>query len=119
MALLQELASGLSRSFGSYLQGEFILCKNLHKHSNTTPSTLWRSRQFIGHSEAKATYSTGDKQGESNMTTKKLRRRVLSIQSHVVHGYVGNRCAVFPLQLLGYEVDFINSVQFSNHTGAT
>jgi pyridoxine kinase len=44
-------------------------------------------------------------------------RRVLSIQSHVVHGYVGNRCAVFPLQLLGYEVDFINSVQFSNHTG--
>ena len=44
-------------------------------------------------------------------------KRVLSIQSHVVHGYVGNRCAVFPLQLLGYEVDFINSVQFSNHTG--
>ncbi|CAL8468163.1 g7702 [Coccomyxa elongata] len=51
------------------------------------------------------------------MTTAKPRRRVLSIQSHVVHGYVGNRCAVFPLQLLGYEVDFINSVQFSNHTG--
>lgn len=42
---------------------------------------------------------------------------VLSIQSHVVHGYVGNRAAVFPLQLLGFEVDFINSVQFSNHTG--
>jgi len=30
--------------------------------------------------------------------------RVLSIQSHVVHGYVGNKCAVFPLQLLGFEV---------------
>ena len=44
-------------------------------------------------------------------------KQVLSIQSHVVHGYVGNRCAVFPLQLLGYDVDFINSVQFSNHTG--
>ena len=43
--------------------------------------------------------------------------RVLSIQSHVVHGYVGNRSAVFPLQRLGFEVDFINSVQFSNHTG--
>nr|CAB3264765.1 pyridoxal kinase-like [Phallusia mammillata] len=43
--------------------------------------------------------------------------RVLSIQSHVVRGYVGNRSAVFPLQLLGFEVDFINSVQFSNHTG--
>jgi len=43
--------------------------------------------------------------------------RVLSIQSHVVHGYVGNKAAVFPLQLLGFDVDVINSVQFSNHTG--
>uniref|UniRef100_A0A7S3NMQ5 pyridoxal kinase n=1 Tax=Aureoumbra lagunensis TaxID=44058 RepID=A0A7S3NMQ5_9STRA len=43
--------------------------------------------------------------------------RVLSVQSHVVHGYVGNKCAVFPLQLLGYEVDFVNSVQFAAHTG--
>jgi hypothetical protein len=25
--------------------------------------------------------------------------RVLSIQSHVVSGYVGNKCAVFPLQV--------------------
>ncbi|EPS61548.1 hypothetical protein M569_13249, partial [Genlisea aurea] len=32
-------------------------------------------------------------------------------------GYVGNKSAVFPLQLLGYDVDPINSVQFSNHTG--
>jgi pyridoxine kinase len=44
-------------------------------------------------------------------------RRVLSIQSHVVHGYVGNKAAVFPLQLLGYDVDFINSVNFASHTG--
>lgn len=43
--------------------------------------------------------------------------RVLSIQSHVVQGYVGNKSAVFPLQLLGLDVDIINSVQFSNHTG--
>ncbi|KAK9817057.1 hypothetical protein WJX72_008930 [[Myrmecia] bisecta] len=43
--------------------------------------------------------------------------RVLSIQSHTVHGYVGNKCAVFPLQLFGFDVDAINSVQFSNHTG--
>ena len=43
--------------------------------------------------------------------------RVLSVQSHVVHGYVGNKSATFPLQLLGLEVDAINSVQFSNHTG--
>ncbi|KAI8874167.1 Ribokinase-like protein [Ramicandelaber brevisporus] len=45
------------------------------------------------------------------------RRRVLSVQSHVVSGYVGNRAATFPLQLLGYDVDALNTVQFSNHTG--
>ena len=39
--------------------------------------------------------------------------RVLSIQSHVVSGYVGNKSATFPLQLLGFEVDAINSVQVS------
>ncbi|XP_066261985.1 pyridoxal kinase [Euwallacea similis] len=43
--------------------------------------------------------------------------RILSVQSHVVSGYVGNKSAVFPMQLLGYDVDYINSVQFSNHTG--
>ncbi|GIY27056.1 pyridoxal kinase [Caerostris darwini] len=43
--------------------------------------------------------------------------RVLSVQSHVVSGYVGNKSAVFPLQLHGFEVDYINSVQLSNHTG--
>ncbi|CAN1351573.1 Pyridoxal kinase, partial [Linum perenne] len=37
--------------------------------------------------------------------------------SFVLQGYVGNKSAVFPLQLLGYDVDPINSVQFSNHTG--
>lgn len=46
-----------------------------------------------------------------------LFKRVLSIQSHVVHGYVGNKSASFPLQVLGFEVDAINSVQLSNHTG--
>ena len=33
-----------------------------------------------------------------------LSLRVLSIQSHVVSGYVGNKSATFPLQLLGFEV---------------
>ena len=33
------------------------------------------------------------------------RERVLSIQSHVVFGYVGGKAAVFPLQCLGYDVD--------------
>ncbi len=43
--------------------------------------------------------------------------RVLSIQSHVAYGHVGNAAAVFPMQRLGHEVWAINTVQFSNHTG--
>lgn len=42
--------------------------------------------------------------------------RVLSIQSHVVSGYCGNKSATFPLQLMEFEVDVINTVQLSNHT---
>jgi pyridoxine kinase len=42
---------------------------------------------------------------------------ILSIQSHVVYGHVGNSAAVFPLQRLGCEVWALNTVQFSNHTG--
>lgn len=42
---------------------------------------------------------------------------LLSIQSHVAHGYVGSRAATFPLQYLGWDVDNINTVNFSNHTG--
>jgi pyridoxine kinase len=42
---------------------------------------------------------------------------ILSIQSHVAYGHVGNSAAVFPLQRLGVEVWPINTVQFSNHTG--
>ena len=63
------------------------------------------------------------------------RRRVLSIQSHVSFGYVGNKAASFPLQLLGWDVDIVNTVSiwfffiiislmlikaqvnFSNHAG--
>ncbi|KAJ7777342.1 Ribokinase-like protein [Mycena metata] len=43
--------------------------------------------------------------------------RILSIQSHVVFGYVGGKAAVFPLQCLGYDVDVVNTVNFSNHSG--
>ena len=42
---------------------------------------------------------------------------ILSIQSHVAYGYVGNKAAVFPLQSMGHEVWPVNTVQFSNHTG--
>lgn len=46
-----------------------------------------------------------------------IMKSVLSIQSHVSHGYVGGRAAIFPLQTQGWEVDNINTVNFSNHTG--
>src|SRR5262249_57065030 len=42
---------------------------------------------------------------------------VLSIQSHVAYGHVGNSAAVFPLQRIGVEVWPVNTVQFSNHPG--
>jgi pyridoxine kinase len=43
--------------------------------------------------------------------------RILSIQSHVVSGYVGNKAVTLPLQLLGFDVDPLNTVHYSNHTG--
>jgi pyridoxine kinase len=42
---------------------------------------------------------------------------LLSIQSHVAYGHVGNAAAAFPLQRIGVEVWPIHTVQFSNHTG--
>lgn len=42
---------------------------------------------------------------------------ILSIQSHVAYGHVGNAAAIFPLQRMGVEVWPIHTVQFSNHTG--
>jgi pyridoxine kinase len=42
---------------------------------------------------------------------------ILSIQSHVAYGHVGNAAAVFPLQRMGVEVWPVHTVQFSNHTG--
>jgi pyridoxine kinase len=42
---------------------------------------------------------------------------ILSIQSHVVLGHVGNSAAVFALQRLGREVWPLMTVQFSSHAG--
>lgn len=41
---------------------------------------------------------------------------ILSIQSAVAYGHVGNSAAVFPMQRLGHEVFPVNTVNFSNHT---
>src|SRR5579884_2636916 len=42
---------------------------------------------------------------------------ILSVQSHVAFGHVGNSAAVFPMQRLGCEVWPVHTVQFSNHPG--
>src|SRR5689334_19583342 len=42
---------------------------------------------------------------------------LISIQSWVAYGHVGNSSAMFPLQRLGCDVWAIHTVQFSNHTG--
>jgi pyridoxine kinase len=43
--------------------------------------------------------------------------KILSIQSSVAYGHVGNSAAVFPLQRIGVEVLPVYTVLFSNHTG--
>ncbi|WP_250008261.1 pyridoxal kinase PdxY [Actinoplanes sp. M2I2] len=43
--------------------------------------------------------------------------KVMSIQSAVAYGHVGNSAAVFPLQRIGVEVIPVPTVNFSNHTG--
>jgi pyridoxine kinase len=45
------------------------------------------------------------------------RVKILSIQSAVAYGHVGNSAAVFPLQRIGVEVLPVYTVTFSNHTG--
>ncbi len=43
--------------------------------------------------------------------------KIVSIQSAVAYGHVGNSAAVFPLQRLGFDVWPVDTVQFSNHPG--
>src|SRR5690606_20590382 len=46
------------------------------------------------------------------------RVKILSIQSAVAYGHVGNSAAVFPLPRIGVEVLPVYTVTFSNHTGS-
>ncbi len=46
-----------------------------------------------------------------------MQQTILSIQSWVATGHVGNAAAMFPLQRLGAEVWAVHTVQFSNHPG--
>ncbi|TSK17907.1 Pyridoxal kinase [Bagarius yarrelli] len=83
---------------------------------------IWKQSEPVGCSScgsqsAKPRCCRAKRAELSNNFMRDMECRVLSIQSHVVRGYVGNKSASFPLQVMGFEVDSINSVQFSNHTG--
>ena len=45
------------------------------------------------------------------------RRAILSIQSQVAYGHVGNSAAVLPLQRLGFDVFALHTVQLAHHVG--
>ena len=62
------------------------------------------------------TSSTDSKNDEINDKSDDVALKVLSIQSTVVFGICGNKAAMFPLQLHGFDVSPMNTVQFSNHT---
>jgi pyridoxine kinase len=46
-----------------------------------------------------------------------VRGAILSIQSQVAYGHVGNSAAVLPLQRLGFDVFPLNTVQLAHHPG--
>lgn len=56
-------------------------------------------------------------ESKTNKNEEKIPDAVLTIQSTVVFGICGNKSALFPLQLFGYNACPLNTVQFSNHTG--
>jgi pyridoxine kinase len=73
-----------------------------------------RSRSRRGE----ALYKAGSPAEESvSRSGNPFEMNILSVQSHVSFGHVGNAAAVFPLQRLGVEVWPVNTVEFSNHPG--
>lgn len=64
-----------------------------------------------------STNSMENSMQSSHYTEMQRATRVLSLQSHTVHGFVGNKAATFPLQLLGFNVDAINTIVLSNKPG--
>lgn len=51
------------------------------------------------------------------MDANEAMRAVLSIQSEVAYGHVGNSAALLPLQRLGFDVWPVNTVQLGHHPG--
>lgn len=85
---------------------EALLCRLVHSSNMSKLKTL--KMIFFSH-----IHDTHAAQIYPRHTMKSL----LSILSHVVHGYVGNRAITFPLQYMGWDVDAINTTNYSNHPG--
>mmetsp|Transcript_11620 Transcript_11620/g.21300 ORF Transcript_11620/g.21300 Transcript_11620/m.21300 type:complete len:338 (+) Transcript_11620:60-1073(+) len=75
-----------------------------------------RAAYIISKTKDRSTSSAANRTGKGGGEIE-VQGRVLSISSSVVYGYVGNKASTFPMQLHGFDVDPINSVQLSNHTG--
>src|SRR5215472_5691704 len=68
-------------------------------------------------SAASSFSSTSSASSTALIRTRTKMPTVLSVQSWVACGNVGNCAALFPLQRLGVETWSLNTVAFSNHTG--
>ena len=95
----------LQRALG--LKPAAALC---HSHLHSAPA----QRTALQHRLVNLMTAAGAGGTALQEQEQQLSPRVLSIQSSVVHGYVGNKAAVFPLQLLGFDVDPVYSVQVSH-----
>ena len=54
---------------------------------------------------------------QSSSTTEVWSPRLLNVQSHVVHGYVGSKANTYPLQTMGFDVSSIYTTILSNRPG--
>ena len=94
--------------------------QSAHPHAcRMSPPPVRSGRVIAGRREARPVGHRWQRRLASR-TRRELHQaamNILSIQSWVAYGHVGNASAVFPLQRLGAEVWAINTVQFSNHTG--
>ncbi|OLL22201.1 putative pyridoxal kinase [Neolecta irregularis DAH-3] len=87
-------------TFNGEYEGSLVLYTDLLLDNNSSSSHCWNSHYL------EMTFAEGPTE-----------KSILLISSSVVHGSAGCRASTFPLQLLGFECDVLNTVQFSNHTG--
>ncbi len=79
--------------------------------------------QEVTRDAVAAANEMSEAQAEANLNVHRAEDRppvdpvVLTIQSHVAYGHVGNDAAIFPLQVAGIEVVDIPTTMLSNHPG--